>query len=157
MSSLSNFSAFFFGFVPHKMFVCKCRFLKLKWRTSLNQLVVVRLGQYLNMIVFWSDVLSFMIVGIVLNLQVTRLRLLGDHVHSTRIAFVEFAIVSFHLQPWKLFMFSGKNSVWIYLQCLHFLFYSVWIYLQCLRILFCTSIVGYVNSRLQRRYSAPSH
>jgi vacuolar-type H+-ATPase subunit I/STV1 len=40
-----------------------------------------------------------MIVGIILNLQVTRLRLLGDHVHSTRIAFVEFAIVSFHLQP----------------------------------------------------------
>lgn len=27
-------------------------------------------------------------------LQVTRLRLLGDHVHSTRIAFVEFAMVS---------------------------------------------------------------
>lgn len=40
-----------------------------------------------------------MIVDMVLNLQVTRLRLLGDHVHSTRIAFVEFELVSFYLQP----------------------------------------------------------
>lgn len=30
------------------------------------------------------------------HFQVSRLRLLGDHVHSTRIAFVEFAMVSFY-------------------------------------------------------------
>ena len=51
---------------------------------------------------------TWLIVDIISNLQVTRLRLLGDHVHSTRIAFVEFALVSFCLQPWSYWCFRGN-------------------------------------------------
>lgn len=36
-----------------------------------------------------------MLLNNTLTLQVSRLRLLGDHVHSTRIAFVEFVMVCF--------------------------------------------------------------
>jgi len=39
----------------------------------------------------------------VLSLQVSRLRLLGDNVHSTRIAFVEFAMVSLCFTNEELF------------------------------------------------------
>lgn len=42
------------------------------------------------------------------HLQVTRLRLLGDHVHSTRIAFVEFAMVSLWLLHLRLMKIRVK-------------------------------------------------
>ncbi|KAH9723735.1 polyadenylate-binding protein-interacting protein 9 [Citrus sinensis] len=48
--------------------------------------------------------------------EVTRLRLLGDHVHSTRIAFVEFAVVD----SWSLFS-EAYSSLICHLWCVYFM------------------------------------
>ena len=62
-------------------------FIRIKWKSTIY-------NQTLRMVYLYS--------------QVSRLRLLGDNVHSTRIAFVEFTMVSStsqHAYSYELYVF----------------------------------------------------
>lgn len=50
-------------------------------------------------------------------LQVSRLRLLGDHVHSTRIAFVEFVMVNIKKLLLAVYLSNKKVIIFLILVC----------------------------------------